>query len=269
MNEISSNIIPVILTYNEEKNIYLTLKKLAWADQIIVLDSYSNDKTIEIINSFSNTTLHQRVFDNHSNQWNFALDLAKEHKPEWVLALDADYVLTNQFVEMLPILISNLNVDAYSVPFKFMQYRKILFGNIYPNITCLFRPEKAIYIQEGHTQRLRVDGEIGISPAFIIHDDKKSLSRWLQSQISYTDLEAQYLVDHQFVDLNIQDKLRKMIFFAPLVMLFYCLIFKGLIFSGLRGIFYTLQKVSVELLISVRMLEKVFFKGINSDYSEF
>ncbi len=78
-----SNISPLILTFNEEANIERVLTNLRWADEIIVIDSYSQDSTIQIISKFQNVKVYQRKFDNHTNQWNFGL--GKVNK-EWVLS---------------------------------------------------------------------------------------------------------------------------------------------------------------------------------------
>ncbi|WP_309738664.1 glycosyltransferase, partial [Chamaesiphon sp. OTE_20_metabat_361] len=84
-------ITPLILTYNEVPNIQRTLQKLDWATEIIVIDSYSEDRTLEILKSYPKIKIFQRKFDTHAQQWNYGLEQVKS---EWVLSLDADYVLT-------------------------------------------------------------------------------------------------------------------------------------------------------------------------------
>jgi glycosyltransferase involved in cell wall biosynthesis len=61
-------ITPLILTYNEEPNIDRTLSKLTWASQILIIDSYSDDRTIKIAESYPQTKILQRQFDTHTNQ---------------------------------------------------------------------------------------------------------------------------------------------------------------------------------------------------------
>jgi hypothetical protein len=65
LNEIT----PLILTYNEAANIGRTLERLAWAREIVVVDSFSDDETVEIASSFANVRVIQRVFDCHRSQW--------------------------------------------------------------------------------------------------------------------------------------------------------------------------------------------------------
>ncbi|MEB3160315.1 MAG: glycosyltransferase, partial [Synechocystis sp.] len=88
-------ITPLILTYNEAPNIDRTLQKLTWAKRIVIIDSFSDDDTLEIIRQYHQVDFFQRKFDTHANQWNFGLD---QIKTEWALSLDADYTLSDQLL---------------------------------------------------------------------------------------------------------------------------------------------------------------------------
>ena len=87
-------IVPLILTFNEESNLARVLSKLDWAKVVVVIDSYSSDRTQAIAESFQNVSFHQREFDCHANQWNMGLETAGR-LGNWVLALDSDYVLSD------------------------------------------------------------------------------------------------------------------------------------------------------------------------------
>src|SRR5262249_36026846 len=86
-----SDITPFILTYNEEPNLERRLESVAWASQILVLDSCSTDGTAAIVARYPQARLVQRPFDSHSTQANFGLTLIES---SWVLSLDADYVVS-------------------------------------------------------------------------------------------------------------------------------------------------------------------------------
>jgi len=88
-------ITPLILTFNEAPNIDRTLQRLSWASTIVVIDSYSSDETLEILQSYPQIQIFQRKFDTHTNQWNYGL---QQVKSEWVLSLDADYMLTDDLI---------------------------------------------------------------------------------------------------------------------------------------------------------------------------
>ena len=63
---------------------------------MVILDSFSTDRTLDIVRSFPNVDVHQRAFDSFAGQCNYGLGLVET---EWVLSMDADYVLTPAFID--------------------------------------------------------------------------------------------------------------------------------------------------------------------------
>src|SRR5689334_1363822 len=91
-----SQITPLILTFNEAPNIGRTLEKLSWAREILLIDSGSTDETLEITRSaHPRVRVVTRPFDTFAGQCNFGLG---QITTEWVLSMDADYVLTPELV---------------------------------------------------------------------------------------------------------------------------------------------------------------------------
>src|SRR5690242_284940 len=133
-------ITPLILTYNEAPNIGRTLEALQWARDIVVVDSFSNDETVEIASSFPQVRVFQRAFDSHRNQWEFGLHETGIATP-WVLALDADYVVTNEAVVELKEIQPDLDVAGYRAMFVYCIHGKKLHSGIYPPVTVLYRRE--------------------------------------------------------------------------------------------------------------------------------
>jgi glycosyltransferase involved in cell wall biosynthesis len=90
-------ITPVLLTYNEDQNIGRTLSHLAWAKDIVVVDSGSTDGTLAVLARFPNVRVFSRRFDTHGNQWRYA---TQENKiaTDWLLRLDADYQVSDALV---------------------------------------------------------------------------------------------------------------------------------------------------------------------------
>ena len=109
MNTIEKQKLSVlIITFNEELHIKSLLEDIDFADEIIVVDSFSTDNTVKIIESFENVKLIQNKFLNYTAQRNFTLDQAKNH---WVLFIDADERLTpNLKSEIILIPIETKNV---------------------------------------------------------------------------------------------------------------------------------------------------------------
>ncbi len=246
------SVTPLILTFNEAPNIDRTLQRLKWAKKIIVIDSYSTDKTIEILQSYSQVQLFQRSFDTHTNQWNYGLEQVQS---EWVLSLDADYIVTDELLTEIKELPIDIKLDSYLINFEYCVFGKPLRGTLLPPRAALFRKNKAIYIDDGHTQLLRVDGNVGTLSSYIHHDDRKSLSRWLWAQDRYMIIEAKKLAETPVSELSFGDRIRKQKIIAPFLILFYCLILKKGILDGWAGWYYAFERMLAETLLSIRLIE--------------
>lgn len=254
-------ITPLILTYNEAPNIARCLSGVSWAKEIVVVDSFSDDETVAVAKSFPHVRVFQRAFDNHRNQWEFGLK-ETDIKTPWVLALDADYVVTNQLVAEIEQLRPE-SVMGYRANFIYCINGKKLRSGIYPPVTVLYRRHAASYVQDGHTQRVAVQGTIGELRAPMMHDDRKSLRRWFRSQTRYTELEAQKLIRAEAAELGMADRMRRWIVVVPPVMLVYCLIVRGGVLDGWQGFYYAFQRTLAELMLAVNLGRG--FTRINAD----
>jgi len=247
-------ITPIILTYNEAPNIGRALEQLQWARDVVVVDSFSDDETLDIVARTPQARVFQREFDRHETQWNFAL---KETgiTSEWVLALDADYALTPELVNELSTLKPEGATAAYRARFVYCVNGRALRGSAYPPVTVLYRRQGALYRQDGHTQRVLVQGNVESLRAPILHDDRKSFGHWFRSQRRYMKLETRKLLEADWRDLDWADRVRKMIVPAPLVMFAYCLFVRGAILDGRAGLFYAFQRLLSELLLSLYLID--------------
>ena len=253
-------ITPLILTYNEAPNIARALAGVSWARDIVVVDSFSDDETVAIAKSYPQVRVFQRAFDNHRNQWEFGLKETGITTP-WVLALDADYVVSDEIVAELEQL--RPEAVAYRANFVYCINGKKLRSGIYPPVTVLYRRDAASYVQDGHTQRVAVQGTIGELRTPLMHDDRKSLKRWFRSQARYTELEAQKLLAADTAELALADRIRRWIVVVPPVMLVYCLIVRGGILDGWQGFYYAFQRTAAELMLSINLGRG--FTRINAD----
>lgn len=248
-------ITPVVLTYNEAPNIGRCLDRLRWASCTVVVDSGSTDGTAAIVQDHPNAVMHPRPFDNHTAQWNYGLDLART---PWVLSLDADYMLGDALIEELKTLTPTGEVDAYYAPFRYCIEGRPLRACLYPPRAVLFRKDRCRYVQDGHTQLLRVPGKAVHLTSPIDHDDRKPLSHWIWSQDRYASLEAEKLTHADPAGLRFQDRLRMRIIFAPAMTLCYTLFVRGVVLDGWPGWYYAFQRTLAEILLSLRLLEKRF-----------
>jgi glycosyltransferase involved in cell wall biosynthesis len=249
-----NQITPLILTYNEAANIRRSLSQLRWAEDIVVVDSYSDDGTVELASEMPQVRVVQRRFDSHQNQWNFGVN-ETGIKTAWVLALDADYVLTPTLVEEVAALSPKTETEGFSAPFLYCIKGKQLRSGIYPPVTVLYRRDKARYTQNGHTQRLVLSGKVEMLSSPILHDDRKPLRRWLQAQQRYAELEANRLIETDAQTLSWRDRVRRWRVVAPLAICFYCLVLRGGILDGYAGFYYAFQRTLAELILSLYLLD--------------
>ena len=254
MDLIKSDILQaLILTKDEDPNIGRVLERLKRLEKVIVLDSFSTDDTPEIARSFPNVELHQRIFDTHAAQWNYGLSLASS---KWVLSLDADYILDDDFIGEIREKLAAANKSAHFTHFKFLVFGKELTSDNTTPRPVLFIKSNCNYFDDGHTQRLEVAGATGFFKSCILHDDRKSLSRWLSNQDKYSVKECDKLLNADPDKLSFISKIRKTKIFAPIFVFLYCLFVKRLILCGWHGWHYTLQRTIVEMLLTLRLIEK-------------
>ena len=242
----------MILTYNEAPNIERTLDRLRWARTVLVVDSFSSDDTVAIARRFPNVCVLERSFDSFAGQCNFGLAHVQS---EWVLSLDADYVLSGELLNEIADLPASPAVHGYSVQFRYCIWGKPLRKSLYPARTVLYRKDKAHYRDDGHGHRVVVSGETKMLSGSIDHDDRKTFDRWLRGQARYSIAETRKLLETSPSHLNLADRLRLWIVPAPFMVFFYTLLVKGLIFDGWRGWYYVLQRTFAEILLSLRLIE--------------
>jgi glycosyltransferase involved in cell wall biosynthesis len=245
----------LILTFNEAPNLERTLDRLSWTKEIVIVDSFSTDSTKAIAARYPAVRYFERAFTTHAEQWNFGLQQTGI-ATEWVLALDADFVLTDGSVRELAELIPPDAVAGYRASFTYCINGKPLRSGVYPPVTVLYRRSQAVYEQDGHTQRVTVDGPVLALSAKILHDDRKPLSHWIASQVRYMRLEADKLASAPDHSLAMVDRVRRMIVLAPLLVLLRCLFVGGGILDGWPGVFYALQRATAELILSLTLLER-------------
>jgi glycosyltransferase involved in cell wall biosynthesis len=245
---------PLILTWNEAPNIGRVLERLRWARRIVVVDSGSSDATVAIAQSHPNVEVCTRAFDSHARQWSFGLEKTGI-ETEWVLALDADYLLSPALVEEIAALRPTERIAGYTARFRYAIHGHILSGSLYPPVSVLFRRDRARYVQDGHTQRVVLDGDVEWLSNPIVHDDRKPLSRWLAAQARYAESEARHLIDTPWRRLGWADRVRRLIVIAPWLVPVYCLVVKRGLLDGLPGWYYALHRGVAEAVLSLKLIE--------------
>ena len=252
-----ADITPVILTFNEAPNIGRTLERLGWARDVVVVDSGSTDDTLAIIKRFANVRVFTRPFDTHAQQWNFATGDTGVAS-EWVLRLDADYILEPGLRDEIAALVPPADVTAYEIAFTYCIDGRPLRGSLYPPLPILFRRGQVRIVQDGHTEKVHPAGRVERLRGRMLHDDRKSFARWLTSQKRYQAQEAAKLMAKPWRELGWPDRIRRTrILGAPAVAV-HCLFVRGLLFDGMVGLRYTAQRVMADLILSAQLLRRDF-----------
>lgn len=241
----------LIITFNEEANIQRTLEGLKWAQDILVIDSCSTDRTLEILSARAGCRVLQREFKNFADQCNFGLS---QIETRWVLSIDADYVFPEGSGAAIQNAISRSDA-AFQIEFDYCINGVAVKGSILPPRTVLYRKEGAAYESDGHGHRVNVQSGVEQLPFRVRHDDRKDLSRWLLSQVTYARQEAEKLRTTDLAELGLNDRIRKKIVFAPVLVFLLVYIFRGGLRSGWRGLFYALQRFTAELLLSLFLID--------------
>lgn len=184
----------IVLTYNEEINLPACLKSIAGqVDEIIIVDSFSTDRTLEIARQYTDH-IHQNPFINHAKQYIWASENTFI-KNEWVMRLDADERWTPEGFAELRDIIENDKADGVYVKMKiFVMGRWIKHGGIYPNnFLRVYKKSKGSMEDRWMDEHISVDGRALASDIDVIeanYDRQKNLGLWTTKHNSYSTREA-------------------------------------------------------------------------------
>jgi glycosyltransferase involved in cell wall biosynthesis len=184
----------LIITYNEEKNIQEVLECFDFCDEIIVVDSFSTDKTVEIVGTFPKVKIIQNKFEDFTKQRNLALDYAKN---DWVLFLDGDERITPQLRQEILETVKNPDAkDAYYFYRTFFYAGKPIHysGTQNDKNFRLFRKSKARYISEKKVhETLLINGTVGVLKNKLLHFSVADYESYEKKMIHYGVLKGQEL----------------------------------------------------------------------------
>lgn len=181
----------LIITYNEEKHIQSVLQDIDFADEIIVIDSYSTDKTVTLVREFPKAKLIQNKFIDYSSQRNFAIECAQN---PWILFIDADERFTDELRE--EVIETVQKPDAKSA---YLFYRIFYFKNEHlrfsgwqtDKIFRLFQKDKARYVTERLVhEKLKVNGSVGKLKHKLIHYSYTDYASYKSKMVNYGKLKA-------------------------------------------------------------------------------
>lgn len=186
----------LVITYNEEDHINGVLENLQFADEIIVVDSFSTDTTIEKLKAFNNIHLIQRPFKDFTDQKAYALAQAKHN---WVLFIDADERLTDALKNEV---LKTVNSDQKKAAayyflriFMFEKQRMRFTGTQSDKNYRLFQKSKVKFdLTKTVHETLLVDGESKVLKNKLIHYSYNNYEEFKNKRLKYTSMQAKELL---------------------------------------------------------------------------
>ena len=185
-----------VITYNEEANIQDALESVRWADEIIVLDSFSTDRTLEICRKYTDKIINQE-FVGYGKLRNLAIEQSSH---EWILSLDADERVTEPLrEEIFRELERGASAEGYSIPRKshFLGYW-VRHCGWYPDYRSmqLFRRDVGRYTEVLNDDHLELTpgGRRGYLKSPILHYTYRNLDQYLSKMERYTTLKARQMM---------------------------------------------------------------------------
>lgn len=198
MNKIPITVI--VSVKNEELNLPSCLDKLGRFGQIIVVDSGSTDETINIAKAMDVEVLEFEWNGKFPKKRNWALQNANI-KFEWVLFLDADEFVTDEFVAEVEIKTQNVEYNGFTIQFEnYFMGKKLRYGYGFQK-SALFKKSKGAYEKidedlwshldmEVHEHPI-IEGRVGVIKAKVVHKDFKNLDHYISKHNAYSTWEAQ------------------------------------------------------------------------------
>ena len=225
-----------IITRNEEANIRRTLESVRWADEIVVLDSGSTDRTVSICREFTDKVMHQDWLG-FGKQKNAAIDRATG---DWVLSLDADEPIEPELAaEIRTIMASPDANDGYRIPRKtFFLGAWIRHGGWYPDYNVrLFRKGKGRFEERVVHEAVKINGTVGTAVHAILHHAYPDLSSYLASINKYSSLAVEVMAKN---DIPARKTSSVNILFRPVFTFLLKYFFRLGFLDGKRGLILNL-----------------------------
>lgn len=276
-----TNLLPItaiILTKNEERHLKrLLLNIIKIFNEIVIIDSFSVDKTHEIADEF-NVKLIKNKFLNFSDQRNFGLK-SSEVSNKWVFFIDADEIVDFDLINELRLIFSNKIIyDGFYINRKFIFMEKwIKYGGYYPiYLLRLVNKDKAICtgIVNEHFQ---IDGKTTkIKNGHLIDHNLNNFQYWINKHNIYSDFESTEFYSRSiyfntnpissqagfknFIKINFYNNIP--LFFRPFIYFFYRYFLKLGFLDGYKGFIYHIcQGFIFWFFVDVKIYEKKINKN--------
>ncbi len=254
----SSETIPVsaiILTYNEQANIRRCIERLGWCDEVIIVDSRSDDDTVKLASSVrSDVRILENTFEDFGRQRNWALDNT-DPRNQWVLFVDADELCSDEFQAEVGQFIEETDcVGGYVAGRNYLMGKWLKYSTMFPSYQLrLLRVGDVRYEKAGHGQRELVDGKLAYLKEGWRHESfSKGMTDWIARHNNYSTEEVALILDLRQQEMKWWDlisnapikrrralrHLSVRVPFTPVLMFLYTYVFRLGFLDGLAGLTY-------------------------------
>lgn len=246
----------VILTKNEEKRIENCLASIIWVDEIIILDSYSTDRTLEICKKFTNNIYQRKWPDSFSNQRNYGDNLVNN---KWILSIDADEVVTSELKEEIIDRLKKGDKDIYGFNIRRKEFifgKWIKYGGWSEQYkTRIYRKDKGKWVGKIH-EKLILDGKVENLNNYMLHYSYESIPIFIEKFNNYSSIEA----DSAFKEGKRFSWLK--LFFAPIERFFGRFIIHRGFLDGIHG-FVIAMLIALNYFLRYLKLWEFYYKRDN------
>ncbi|OQP66547.1 hypothetical protein A3860_13785 [Niastella vici] len=179
----------VIITFNEERNIEKTLSKLYWCNEIVIVDSYSTDNTVDICKRYG-CRIFSRHFEGYGSQKQFAVSKAVN---DWIICIDADEVLSNELVEEISQFTElDTAYAGYSIPMNLVFLNKeFKYGKESGRYFLrMFNRKRGGFTSDKVHEGIQVNGPVKKANHIIRHYSYHSIDQYLEKMNRYSSYSA-------------------------------------------------------------------------------
>jgi len=229
MNDISV----VVLTHDDENTIETCLESVRFTNEIVIVDDFSSDQTLNISKKFTKKIYKRHLTNNFSNQRNFGISKAKN---TWVLCLDSDEVISYDLQEEI-VRVVNSSSSQYGYRLKrydMMWGKKLKYGEIGDtNLLRLAKKNAGKFEGKVH-EKWSIKGEIGELKNPLYHYPHQTLREFVSEINQYSSIRARELYDKK-VNVSVLD-----IVFYPTSKFIVNFFFKCGFFDGIQGLMFAI-----------------------------
>ena len=179
-----------IIAWNEEERLRACLESVSWADEIVVVDAESSDKTVQLAREFTDR-VWVRPWPGFAVQKNFALEQATG---DWVLSLDADERVTPELGDRIKAIVRDDGAaDGYLIPRRNHFWGAwVRHGGLYPDYQLrLFRRGAGRFVEDAVHESVRVTGRVETLAEALLHQSYRDLEDFVRRSNRYSTLAAQ------------------------------------------------------------------------------